>query len=90
MDVFAVSVYGDESATKVPAGRAVNEKGNKMLNNNDLQAIGKIMDEKLTQYKILDNLIPVTRIEALEEDVKLLKVIVRNIGEELQELKKAQ
>ena len=39
---------------------------------------------------ILDKLIPVSRVDELEEEVKLLKMAFRQMNTELQELKKAQ
>ena len=42
------------------------------------------------QKTIVDNLVPVSRVEDLEEEVKLLKIIVRQISEDVQQLKKAQ
>ena len=38
---------------------------------------------------IKDKLIPTSRIEELEDEVKLLKVVVRQLSEDLQQLKKA-
>ena len=39
---------------------------------------------------ILEKLVPVSRVDGLEEEVKLLKIIVRQLSEDLQLLKKAQ
>ena len=39
---------------------------------------------------LLQTLAPKNRVEVLEEDVSMLKMLVRSLGEELQELKKAQ
>ena len=104
-----------------------------MLDKNDLQAIGEIMDTKLAlqktdimhdvsgmfaqqktemmqevsvlmdskftprfnllaegQQAILDKMTPVSRVEALEDRVRFLEVIVRQLNEDMQVLKKAQ
>lgn len=42
------------------------------------------------QEAILDMLVTRSRVDALEEEVKLLKMVVRQMGDELQTLKKAQ
>ena len=42
------------------------------------------------QQAIIDRLIPVSRIEAIEEEMSLLKTVVRQLSEDLQRLKKAQ
>lgn len=41
------------------------------------------------QQTILETLAPKSRVDDLEEEVKFLKVIVRQLGEDLQKLKKA-
>lgn len=38
----------------------------------------------------LDDLVPKSRVEALEDDVALLKQIIRSMSQEISELKKAQ
>ena len=48
------------------------------------------LDLLLDGYKsIYEKLIPISRIEELEDEVKLLKVVVRQLSEDLQQLKKA-
>ena len=42
------------------------------------------------QKDILAKLVPMSRIEAVEDDVALLKQVVRSMSKELAELKKAQ
>lgn len=42
------------------------------------------------QKAILEMLVPRSRVDDLEEEMKLLKIVVRQIGEELQQLRKAQ
>lgn len=42
------------------------------------------------QKSILEMLVPRSRVDDLEEEVKMLKVFMRQMGEELQMLKKAQ
>lgn len=42
------------------------------------------------QRDILAKLVPMSRIEAVEDDVALLKQVVRSMSKELAELKKAQ
>ncbi len=42
------------------------------------------------QAAILEKLVPRSRVDDLEEEVKFLKSIVRQMNEELQKLKKAQ
>lgn len=93
-----------------------------MLDEKDLQAIGQLIDQKLTRQKdeILDEathrmrvlldaevkpqfnllaegqqeiggkLVPRSRVDDLEDEVKFLKTVVRQISEEVQKLKKAQ
>ena len=39
---------------------------------------------------ILDTMVPVSRVDELEEDVKLLKMAFRQMSAEIQDLKKAQ
>ena len=39
---------------------------------------------------LIDKLIPVSRVDELEEEVKLLKIVVRQLSEDIQQLKKAQ
>lgn len=41
------------------------------------------------QQTILETLAPKSKVDDLEEEVKFLKVVVRQLGEDLQELKKA-
>ena len=42
------------------------------------------------QQEILDKLVPRSRVDDLEDEVKFLKSIVRQMNEDLQKLKKAQ
>lgn len=42
------------------------------------------------QEAILEKVVPVSRIEAIEEDVIVLKAAVRHLSDEVQALKKAQ
>lgn len=42
------------------------------------------------QKSILEMLVPRSRVDDLEEEIKMLKVFMRQMGEELQMLKKAQ
>ena len=42
------------------------------------------------QQTIIDKLIPISRVEKLEEDVTILKIAVRQLSEDLQQLKKMQ
>jgi len=42
------------------------------------------------QQAILEQLVPRTRIDELEDEIKFLKAIVRQMSNDLQELKKAQ
>ena len=42
------------------------------------------------QQSIIDRLIPVSRVEKLEEDVTILKIAERKLNDDLRELKKAQ
>lgn len=42
------------------------------------------------QKSILEMLVPRSRVDDLEEEVKMLKVFMRQMGEEMQTLKKAQ
>ena len=39
---------------------------------------------------IIDRLVPVSRVDGLEDEVKLLKIVVRQLSEDVQQLKKAQ
>ena len=41
------------------------------------------------QQTILETLAPKSKVDDLEEEVKFLKVVVRQLGEDLQKLKKA-
>jgi len=73
-----------------------------MLDDNDHKTIAHIMrvvvesditpkfDLLVDSIKLInEKLIPTSRIEELEDEVKLLKVIVRQLSEEIQLLKKA-
>ena len=60
--------------------------------------IGLLMDQEFAprfnllaenQQLILDRMVPVSRVEALEDEVKFLKVVIRQMNEDIQELKKA-
>ena len=42
------------------------------------------------QQTIIDKLVPVSRIEELENEMKLQKIVVRQLSEDVQQLKKAQ
>jgi len=42
------------------------------------------------QQAILEQLVPRTRVDELEDEIKFLKAIVRQMSNDLQELKKAQ
>ncbi len=42
------------------------------------------------QQAILEKLVPRSRVDDLEEEVKFLKIVVRQMNEEIQRLKKAQ
>ena len=62
------------------------------------RSIGVLMDAQFTprfnllaenQQIILDKMIPVSRVEALEDEVKFLKVVIRQMNEDIQQLKKA-
>ena len=41
------------------------------------------------QQAILDKLVPRSRVDELEEEIKLLKIVIRQMNADLQELKKA-
>ena len=70
-----------------------------MLDKDDLQAIGDMMESKFTpQFNLLaesmktiiDKLIPISRVEKLEEEVTILKIAVRQLSDDLQQLKTPQ
>ena len=42
------------------------------------------------QQAILAQMVPTTRVEALEDDVKVLKIVIRQLSEEVQRMKQAQ
>ena len=63
-----------------------------------MQEVSVLMDSKFTpqfnllaegQQAILDKLIPVSRMEELEEKVRFLEVVVRKLSEDMLLLKKA-
>lgn len=77
-----------------------------MLEEKDLQEISHLMtvlienevtpkfntlaDGQAAILDKLDDLVPKSRVEALEDDVALLKQIIRSMSQEISELKKAQ
>lgn len=77
-----------------------------MLEEKDLQEISHLMtvlienevtpkfntlaDGQAAILDKLDDLAPKSRVEALEDDVALLKQVIRSISQEISELKKAQ
>ena len=67
-----------------------------MLDNTDieqskelLQPIQKTLESHGAMLKSHDKLVPKSRVEELEEDVKLLKIAIRQLDEGVQALKKA-
>lgn len=74
-----------------------------MLDNQDLDQIGRVVslllenkvDPKLRllaegQQAILEKLVPVSRVEALEDEVKFLRAFVVQLSERVDALQKAQ
>jgi len=85
-----------------------------MLDKDDLQAIGGMLDQQKTEtmqevstlmeskfmpmfnllleghQAIIDKLIPASRVDELEEEMKLLKIVVRQLSEDVHLLKKTQ
>jgi len=74
-----------------------------MLDQKDLEEIAHLMrvivESDITpklnlllegHQSIMDRLVPVSRVEKLEEEVDFLKIVVRQLSEELKLLKKAQ
>lgn len=64
-----------------------------------MQDVVVLMDAEFTpkfnilaegQQSILEKLVPRSRVDDLEEEVKFLKTVIRQMNDDIQELKKAQ